>query len=308
MPPLTFAILAGSVLAFFTGVVMLLATVVGASVGRAGVRRSLDAIDHIYSGGRVEAPPEPAPAPATVGNRMAKLGRAATSVRGLASLRRWLDYAGNPPYWTVDRLFEVKGLALIVAGIAGLLIGLLVGGPTGALLGGLCGAVLGFVSPDLVLRQVSANRQDAIRRTLPDIIDTLTISVEAGLGLEPGFGQITKYGRGPLAGEFARVLQEIQIGRSRVDALRELAKRTSVNELRSFCAIIVQASELGVPIAAVLREQSREMRVRRRQRAEELARKIPVKILFPLVFCLFPGIFIVVLGPGMINVLDAFAR
>ena len=145
-----------------------------------------------------------------------------------------------------------------------------------------------------------------MRRTLPDTLDTLTVSVEAGLGFDAALAQVTRYGRGPLAGEFARVLQEMQIGRSRVDALRALAQRTNVTELKSFCAIVVQATELGVPIANVMREQSREMRIRRRQHAEELAQKIPVKILFPLIFCLFPALFIVVLGPGMIRILDTF--
>jgi tight adherence protein C len=153
---------------------------------------------------------------------------------------------------------------------------------------------------------VSERRQDRIRRTMPDILDVLTVSVEAGLGFDAALAQITRYGRGPLAGEFARVLQEMQIGRARVDALRALASRTSVAELKSFCAIVVQASELGVPIANVLREQAREMRVRRRQRAEELAQKVPVKILFPLIFCLFPALFVVVLGPGVINILHVF--
>jgi tight adherence protein C len=150
--------------------------------------------------------------------------------------------------------------------------------------------------------------QESIRHTLPDILDTLTVSVEAGLGFDAALAQVTRYGRGPLAGEFARVLQEMQIGRSRVDALRGPGRRTNVTELRSFCAIVVQATELGVPIANVLREQAREMRIRRRQRAEELAQKVPVKILFPLIFCLFPAVFIVVLGPGVINMIDLFKR
>jgi tight adherence protein C len=157
-----------------------------------------------------------------------------------------------------------------------------------------------------VLYDMSERRQDRIRRSMPDILDVLTVSVEAGLGFDAALAQITRYGRGPLAGEFARVLQEMQIGRARVEALRALAARTSVTELKSFCAIVVQASELGVPIANVLREQAREMRVRRRQRAEELAQKVPVKILFPLIFCLFPALFIVVLGPGVINILHVF--
>jgi tight adherence protein C len=177
----------------------------------------------------------------------------------------------------------------------------------GALIGGFAGAVVGFFIPDLVVYDLSERRQDRIRRTLPDILDTLTVSVEAGLGFDAALAQITRYGRGPLAGEFARVLQEMQIGRSRVEVLRALGQRTTVQELRSFCAIVVQASELGIPIANVLREQSKEMRIRRRQRAEDLAQKVPVKILFPLIFCLFPALFIVVLGPGMINILDVFS-
>jgi tight adherence protein C len=205
-----------------------------------------------------------------------------------------------------SRLFEVKGLGLIGAGLLGLLLGLATGGPVGAVVGAVVGAPVGFFAPDVVLYDISERRQDRIRRTLPDILDVLTVSVEAGLGFDAALAQITRYGRGPLAGEFARVLQEMQIGRSRVEALRALGQRTSVTELRSFCAIVVQASELGVPIANVLREQAAQMRIRRRQRAEELAQKVPVKILFPLIFCLFPALFIVVLGPGVINILHTF--
>jgi tight adherence protein C len=237
---------------------------------------------------------------------MTQLGRVATSGTALARLRRWLDYAGNPPYWTVERVFEIKGLGLIAVGIIGTPIGFVLDGGVGALIGGLAGAVLGFFIPDLVIYQLSHNRQERIRQTMPDILDVLTVSVEAGLGFDAALAQITRYGRGPVAGEFARVLQEMQIGRSRVDALRALGQRSNVTELKSFCSIVVQASELGVPIANVLREQSKEMRIRRRQRAEELAQKVPIKILFPLIFCLFPALFIVILGPGFINILKVF--
>jgi tight adherence protein C len=243
-----------------------------------------------------------------LGNRIAQLGRAATPRFALTGVRRRLDFAGNPPYWTVDRIFEIKGLGLVVVGVLGVVLGFLLGGPAGAFVGGLSGAVLGFFLPDVILYDVSERRQERIRHTLPDILDTLTVSVEAGLGFDAALAQVTRFGRGPLAGEFARVLQEMQIGRSRVESLRALGARTNVTELRSFCAIVVQATELGVPIANVLREQAREMRIRRRQRAEELAQKVPVKILFPLIFCLFPAVFIVVLGPGMINILDVFKR
>jgi tight adherence protein C len=298
----------GAVIAFFAGLAIFVVNIADAGFGRAGVSKSLSTIDRVYGAGRQARsnPNDPMPTPVQVSNRMTQLGRAATSGTALARLRRWLDYAGNPPYWTVERIFEIKGLALVALGIVGTPIGLFLGGGVGAVVGGLLGAALGFFLPDLVVYQMSYNRQDKIRQNMPDILDMLTVSVEAGLGFDAALSQITRYARGPVANEFARVLQEMQIGRSRVDALRALGQRSSVIELRSFCAIVVQASELGVPIAAVLREQAREMRIRRRQRAEELAQKIPIKILFPLIFCLFPAIFIVILGPGIINILKAF--
>jgi tight adherence protein C len=297
-------IMVGSVVVFFAGVAIVVANVAGASFSRAGVSRSLQSIDAVY-GATMADPDRGAP---VLGNRVAQLGRAATPVVALARIRRRLDYAGNPPYWTVDRVFEIKGLGLIVAGVLGVVLGVVIAGLPGALIGGLVAATLGYFVPDMVVYDISERRQERIRRTLPDILDTLTVSVEAGLGFDAALTQVTRYGRGPLAGEFARVLQEMQIGRSRVDALRALGMRTNVIELRAFCAIVVQATELGVPIANVLREQAKEMRIRRRQRAEELAQKVPVKILFPLIFCLFPAVFIVVLGPGMINIMDLFSR
>jgi tight adherence protein C len=193
-------------------------------------------------------------------------------------------------------------------GFVGVLAGAYLFGAGGAIAGGLAGAAAGYLVPDLIVLDLAQRRQDEVRRTLPDVIDTLVVSVEAGLGFDAALAQVTRYGRGPLAREFARVLQEIQLGRSRVEALRALGERTSVVELRAFCSIVVQATELGVPMAGVLREQSSQMRVRRRQHAEELAQKVPVKILFPLIFCLLPPVFIVVLGPGILNIIDLFRR
>lgn len=300
------ALLIAAVLAFFVGVAVVAAHLAAATFGRVGVTRSLHSIDTVYGANAIESAQRSGAT--ALGNRIAQIGRATTPGVALARIRKRLDYAGNPPYWTVDRVFEIKGLGLIVAGIVGAALGLVMAGLLGAVLGALIGAAFGFFVPDIVVYDISERRQERIRRTLPDILDTLTVSVEAGLGFDAALVQITRYGRGPLAGEFARVLQEMQIGRSRVDALRALALRTNVAELRSFCAIVVQATELGVPIANVLREQAKEMRIRRRQHAEELAQKVPVKILFPLIFCLFPAVFIVVLGPGMINIFDLFSR
>lgn len=293
---------------FFVGVTIVVVTVATASFGRIGVARSLSAIDKVYSPGSAgrqdEAFGDRMVAP--VASRMTKLGRAATPAGAMDRLRRWLDYAGNPTYWSVERIFELKGLGLVALLIVGVVVGLPLVGPAGAVVGGVVGAVLGFYAPDLVIYDLGDRRQQNIRRTLPDILDTLTISVEAGLGFDAALAQVARYGRGPVAGEFARMLQEMQLGMSRVDALRALAQRTRVMELKNFCTLLIQATELGIPIANVLREQSREMRIRRRQRAEELAQKVPVKILFPLIFCLFPSLFIVVLGPGVMNIMRVF--
>ena len=302
MTVLSVALLVFALLTFFIGVSLVVVNVTTAVLARAGVTRGLSSIDNVYSAPTVSE----AGAGPGASSRLTQLGRAATPGALLAQLRRRLDYAGNPPYWTVERLFETKTLCLFGGAVLGAVIGLLAGDVSGLVVGLVVGAPLGFLAPDLVLYDYSERRQDRIRRTMPDILDVLTVSVEAGLGFDAALGQITRYGQGPLAGEFARVLQEMQIGRARVEALRALSARTSVAELKSFCAIVVQASELGVPIANVLREQAREMRIRRRQRAEELAQKVPVKILFPLIFCLFPALFIVVLGPGVINILHVF--
>ncbi|NUT50891.1 MAG: type II secretion system F family protein [Saccharothrix sp.] len=222
-----------------------------------------------------------------------------------ATLQRRLDLAGNPPTWTPDRVLAAKGLGLCLG--AGL--GVLFGFRSVALLV-LClavGAVFGFFLPDLLLYNAGQKRQTLIRKALPDALDMLTVCVEAGLGFDAALAQVARNTRGPLAQECARVLQEMQIGKSRNQALRALTDRTTVPELRAFVSALAQAGELGVPIAQVLREQAREMRQRRRQRAEEQAHKVPVKILFPLIFCLFPAMFVVIIGPGAISIAKVFA-
>ena len=130
----------------------------------------------------------------------------------------------------------------------------------------------------------------------------LTVCVEAGLGFDAALSQVARNTTGPIAGEFARILQEMQIGKSRVEAFRALAARTTVPELNTLVSALVQADNLGIPVANVLRGQSHEMRLKRRQRAEEQAQKIPVKILFPLIFCVFPALFVIILGPAGIQI------
>lgn len=223
------------------------------------------------------------------------------SPTGVASrLQRRLDLAGNPPTWTPDRILALKGVGLLLGALLGGLIGFRSVG--WLVLGLVAGAAFGFFLPDLLLLNAGQKRQEKIRRALPDALDMLTVCVEAGLGFDAALAQVARNTNGPLAQECARVLQEMQIGKSRNQALRALTERTTVSELRSFVSALAQAGELGVPIASVLREQAREMRLRRRQRAEEQAQKVPVKILFPLIACLFPAMFVVIIGPGAISI------
>lgn len=216
------------------------------------------------------------------------------------TLQRRLDLAGNPAGWTPDRILAAKGLGLfILGGLGGLYglrtIGLLVVGAAVA-------ATAGFFLPDILLYNAGVKRQEKIQKALPDALDMLTVCVEAGLGFDAALAQVARNTTGPLASEFSRVLQEIQIGKSRSQALRAMTERTTVAGLRSFVSALIQAGELGITIADVLREQAKEMRLRRRQLAEEKAQKVPVKILFPLVFCLFPSMFIVIIGPGALSI------
>jgi len=142
---------------------------------------------------------------------------------------------------------------------------------------------------------------------LADALDMLTVCVEAGQGFDAAFAQVARSIDGPISGEFSRVLSEIQIGRSRRDAFAALAERTDASEIKTFVSALVQADRLGLPVAVVLREQSTQMRLIRKQRAEEKAQKVTVKIVFPVLLCLFPSIFIVILGPAVIRIMAVFA-
>lgn len=166
---------------------------------------------------------------------------------------------------------------------------------------------IGFFGPDAWLRRKIDERRTAMLRALPDVLDLLVISVEAGLGFDSALARVVATVPGPLSEEFFRMLQETRVGVSRRDAMRHLMDRTDLDELRSFLLAMIQAEAFGVTISRVLRVQADEMRVKRRQRAQEKAFGAPVKIVFPLVFCIFPSLFIVLLGPAAIQIADAFA-
>jgi len=161
---------------------------------------------------------------------------------------------------------------------------------------------MGFFGPEASLNRAIDDRRKQMERELPDIIDLLVISVEAGLGFEAAMGRVTQTVPGELAGEFQRTLAEVRVGVSRHSALRAMAERTDVDDLNSFILALIQADQFGVSIARMLRVQAEEMRVRRRQRIQERAFAAPVKMIFPMLFCIFPSIFIIILGPAAINI------
>ena len=210
---------------------------------------------------------------------------------------------GSPAGWDTEKVAALKlvgafaGLALSLA--LGRLAGFGVIRQAGFLM--LLGA-LGFISPDLVLSSRIDRRKKDIRRALPDTLDLLTISVEAGLSFDAALAQVVQNTTGPLALEIARMLQEVQLGVARGQALRNLAKRTDVDELNSFVLAMVQAEEFGVSTTKVLRAQAKQMRIQRRQNAELQSMKVPVKLVFPLILCILPSLFVVILGPGIIRI------
>jgi tight adherence protein C len=289
-------VLIGGIAAIVLAIIFAAVGFMPARPAKPSVNRALAAIDEQYSRDVPSIEVEATALPHWLENIAIKLSPA-----GVATImQRRLDVAGNPEGWTTDRILGVKALCLLTLGALGVLFGLR--NPELLIVAGGFGAVMGFFLPDLLLRNSGQKRQQKIPRALPDALDMLTICVEAGLGFDAALAQVARYTRGPLAAEFARALQEMQIGKSRTEAMRSMAERTTSPEFRTFISAIVQSAELGIPIAHVLREQAKEMRVRRRQRAEEQAQKVPVKITFPLILCLFPALLVIIIGPGIIEI------
>lgn len=225
----------------------------------------------------------------------------------IARLDRLHVLAGRPPAWVPERAAMAKIVLALGAGLLGFMV---VGSEpsVGRIFLAAAVLVLAYFVPDLLLYSRGQERQEAIELALADTLDQMTIAVEAGLGFEAAMSRAAHNGRGPLAEEFVRTLQDIRMGQTRRAAYLDLAARTKAPDLRRFLRAVIQADEYGVAIAEVLRTQAGEMRLKRRQRAEEKAMQVPVKVLFPLLTCILPTVFIVILGPAVISAMKAFGN
>jgi tight adherence protein C len=225
----------------------------------------------------------------------------------LDKLRHKLVLAGRGQPEEIDRFLVVRLLSVVAIPVLWLVVWKLTSLSGLTLLAVIAFiGIAGAVGPDAWLNRVLADRQLAMRRKLPDVLDLLTISVEAGLGFEQALARTVTMVPGPLSEEFSRMLGEMRAGSSRADALHALDARTALPELRSFVLALLQADAFGVSVGAILRSQAAEMRVRRHQLAQEMAQKAPVKMLFPMVFCIMPALFVVIAGPAVLGIFAAF--
>jgi tight adherence protein C len=224
----------------------------------------------------------------------------------LAGVERKLVAAGEP--MNIQGFLTMVIVATLAAMGFGLLIMFVMGSSIGPTQMGifLLLALIGFYMPFYIVNSRAKQRQHAIIKSLPDAFDLITTCVEAGLGLDAALSRVAEKVQGPFAQELSRSLREIALGKTRRDALKELGDRTQVPDLMQFTNAVIQAEAMGSSIGQVLRVQSDQLRVRRRQRAEEQAYKAPVKMLFPLVMCIFPTLFIVILGPAIITIKNGF--
>lgn len=239
--------------------------------------------------------------------RLVELGDRFTPDGYVEKIRDRFISSGNTSPDAVDRFIAIKVVAVALVPVVFWLTFAFFGmsGMKGILMAALLSALLVY-APDAILSRRVEERQHAIRQKLPDVLDLLVISVEAGLGFEQALDRTVGAVPGPLTQEFARMLGETRAGASRADAMRAMERRCDVPELRSFVLAILQADTFGVSIGRVLRAQADEMRIKRRQMAQEKAQKAPVKMMIPMVFCVFPALFVVVIGPAIVNISMTF--
>lgn len=247
---------------------------------------------------------DPVLSPEAEGRRLT-LARRLTPRRSVRRLDQLLTRAGRPPGWPLNRLLAAK--LVLGLGIGALSVLYVSTYPT--LLNevvGVVSTVVGYFLPELLLHSRGQERAQLIGLSLADTLDQMTIAVEAGLSFDSAMVRAAKLGKGPLADELSRALQDMQVGRTRKQAYLAMADRTQVPDLRRFVRAVIQADVYGIPVAGVLRTQAAEMRLKRRQFAEEKAMQIPVKVVFPLMLCILPVLFIVLLGPAAMDIVAAF--
>lgn len=231
---------------------------------------------------------------------LAARARRLTPTGSIETIELRLAQSGYGARWNVERVLAIKGLATTVLG--GLTLLFFLANPSmGTLILLVATVMVSWFGIDIFLHGRAHDRQKEIELELPDILDQLTVTVEAGLGFEAAVARVAASSDGPLAEEFGRTLQDIQLGLSRNEALAALAKRTASPDLRQLIVALDQADRLGVPLAQTLRVQSGEMRIRRKIRAEEAAAKLPVKLVFPLILCIMPALFVALLGPAIVR-------
>jgi tight adherence protein C len=309
---LTTAVVIAGMVMIFVALFLVFASVGGLNREQTGVNRSLSVLDALTAAPDEMKQELDAPFVDRVLfpllARSQGLGRKLTPADANDRIREKLEQAGNPPGWTIERVMAGKVVGFAVGLVVSLVLTLLLGVSFVLSLLLVVGASFaGYMAPNMYLYQKSHDRAEQLQRALPDAIDLLTISVESGLGFDAALAQVARNTDGPLAEEFARMLQEMQIGLGRADALRSMGERCHVPDVRSFVSAMTQADAFGIPVGQVLRVQSGEIRVKRRQWAEEAAQKVPVKILVPLIFCILPCLFIAVLGPAGIQIKDSFS-
>ena len=247
--------------------------------------------------------------------RLSRAGGRLSSASSTETAERRLALAGNPGDLRLTDWMGVKMLVGLGTGaFLFVMLGVVAGGGIASVgdlvkpfFFGLIGFFMGYLLPEFWLGRKIKSRQKVILRMIPDALDLLTISVRAGLGFDAALAKVVEKLPGPLTDEFRRALAEVRVGKARREALRDMIPRTNVQPLSNFIGAIIQAETLGVSISKVLQVQSEQLRIERRQRAEEMAAKAPIKMLFPLVGCIFPSLFVVILGPAIISLVKTFA-
>ena len=239
--------------------------------------------------------------------RLSRMGSRMTSASSTDTAEKRLAMAGNPGELKLTDWMGVKMLVAISTGVILFLLFALVGSVGPGIMLALVGVGIGYLVPEFWLGGKIKARQKLILRMIHDTLDLLTNSVRAGLGFDAALAKVVEKLPGPLTDEFRRALAEVRVGKARRDALRDMIPRTNVQPLSNFIGAIIQAETLGVSISKVLQVQSEQLRIERRQRAEEQAAKAPIKMLFPLVGCIFPSLFIVILGPAFISIIQTMS-